>query len=241
MPNVNRTRGALATVALGALATVAACGGGGSSTAPQKSVTKAQAQAIATRINLSTADLPGYTSSPNTESAKDKAGDAQLSKCSGTTPDSAAFSDTNSPNFDKGQTQVSSEVEVEPSASAVQHDLAAIKTSHAQQCVSEQLKPVLTAIAGVSGLTIHRVSISEPTSGTSGSFGLAAQIGLTAGGAHHELTQTELGFGRGNVEFTLSIQTVGSSAPQSLVTTLRALLIKRADANVPAGGLKPAQ
>jgi hypothetical protein len=237
LPTINASRGVLATVALGSLLALAACGGG-SSGGTQKSVTKAQAQTLANQVNLSTADLAGYTSSSSAESATDKASDATLAKCTGTTPDSEAFLDAKSPDFQKSQTEVSSEFEVLPSTSDVQHDLKVIQSSHAQQCVANELKPVLSAISGVSNLKIHMAPLSEPSTGTSGSFGLAAQISLTAGGAQHTLTQTEVGFGRGNVQFSLSVQTVGNP-PAGLVSKLLSTLVKRADANVPDGGLKP--
>jgi hypothetical protein len=234
---INKSRcGVLTTVALGSLLTIAACGG--SSGGKQTPVTKAQAQAIANKINLTTTDLPGYTSSPNTETAKDKANDATLSKCTGTTPDTSAFLNAESPDFDKGSTEVSSQVEVLPSASDVKHDLKVIQTSHAQQCVANELTPILKAISGVSNLKIHMAPISEPSTGTSGAFGLAAQISLTAGGAQHNLTQTLVGFGRGNVQFALSVQTVGNP-PAGMVSKLLKTLVTRADANVPDGGLKP--
>jgi hypothetical protein len=234
---INKPRGVLAIVALGSLVTLAACGGG-SSGGKQTPVTKAQAQAIANKVNLSTTDLPGYTSTANTETAKDKANDATLSKCTGTTPDTSAFLNAESPDFDKGSTDVSSQVEVLPSASDVQHDLKVIKTSHAQQCIANELTPVLKAISGVSNLKIHMTPISEPSTGTSGAFGLAAQISLTAGGAPHNLTQTLVGFGRGNVQFALSVQTVGNP-PAGMLSKLLNTLVTRADANVPDGGLKP--
>jgi hypothetical protein len=227
---------ALAVIGVAALLAVSACSGGSSGPKP-KTVTKAAGQAIAAKINLSSADLAGYTGSAANESAEEKAQDATLDKCTGVTPESKSPLDVKSDNFDKGSTEVSSEVQLQATSKLVQHDLAAINTSHARQCIATQLKPILKAISGVTAVTITMAPLTEPTSGTDGSFGLHALINVTAGGKQQKLSETEIGFARGNAEFTLTFENAGASAPQSQLATLRGTLIRRADANMPAGGL----
>jgi hypothetical protein len=230
-----------AVALLSASFALAGCSGGssgGTTTTPAPVVmSRAQANSIAARVNLAAANLPGYTSAPDTLSAKDKAQNAALSKCIGTTPPSEALIDAYSRNFAKGPVLISSEFEVVSTTKDVQHDLVAIKQAKARRCISEQLNQEL-APHGLTHIVTSFTTIPVSKAGTNGVFGLNATIRFTEAGTRRQLIESQIGLARANVELSLDI-TNGSTTPipAALITKLRNALVQRLDQKVPAAGL----
>jgi hypothetical protein len=221
-----------------------ACGGSSNgsispTTSPKAAapLTKMQATAVADRVNLAAADLPGYVVKRNVPTAKDKAADAASTTCIGGTPDSEAFIDANSSFFSHSGLQVSSEFEVEPSAEDVQHDLVVVRRARARQCIEASVRQELSGLGATAPtITFHPIAVSS--AGTSGSFGLTVSASFTHSGQTARISETEVGLARGNVELSLDVADLTSShVPAALITRLRGVLVARADQNVPAQGL----
>src|SRR5580692_3028620 len=99
----------MAGVALGAIALTTACCG--SSSPKTTSINPAADRATAKAINLKASDLPGWKQSPDTTSSSDDATSSRLAACAGAqNPSKVDVVDVSSPNFDQGQTEVSSDV-----------------------------------------------------------------------------------------------------------------------------------
>jgi hypothetical protein len=187
---------AMSTVIASALA-VTGCGGSSSSPTVQPTegsaaatpsgshapATRADARAAAAKVNLTAADMTGYTAKAHHESAKDKASSRQLDRCVGDTNGLRhELADVNSEDFSRGQglasQEVSSDVTVEDSTAIVSHDLALINSPKALPCVKRFLLKAFTASAAQ--LTIKSVALTRiPTpapEGASAAFGVRIKV-----------------------------------------------------------------
>ncbi len=232
-----RRYAAAGSVLLSALA-LAACGSSSSSTTP---LSVPQATTVANQINLTSADVPGYTASPNPVTAADTQNDEQLATCSGGVPPSKDIVQLNSPTFSSGsgltQVQVSSQVAVLPSAADVQKDLKALTSATGHACLSTQLSKVLSQTTSSAGVTIGGTTITTlpiSTANTDGGFGVRITVSATAQGVHIPFFIDVDGIAKGPAEIELTALGLTKPFPADEETRLLALLISRADAHVPS-------
>ena len=107
-------------------------------------LTVAAARAEAARINLVSRDLPGWTQSPNVDTSSDDAMNNQLAVCSGAQdPPKIDVVDINSPYFDQGKAEVTSDVTVVRDRSDALQDLAGLKGKKLLPCLQQILIPYL--------------------------------------------------------------------------------------------------
>ena len=197
-------------------------------------VTKAQARAIAAKINFTAADFPGYHVTPYKPTASDRAENARLQKCIGGAPD---LVDVSAAEFDNPTTGdgYSSETSFVASPAAVKKDASRIVSTHAQQCIKQEFAVGVNQEGG-SKTKVSLSPINEPSvSGLNAVFGYRLAITTTIGGHRLTLHGYLLGFGRGNAEVSFTEfgpGTVSESSTNSLVATLA----DRAKHEVPASG-----
>ena len=166
---------------------LAACGGTKFKADPAADLALAKASV------LTSADLPGYTSTPYTDS-DDIPANVKSAFATCMQAPSTIFDDTpgeqrfNSPNFDKGQSEVQNTVNVEPTQSVADTDWNELAKSQTAQCLQQLFEAALK-------------------SGGSGSAG-ATYSGTT-------VTRFDVGIGNRSVGFTVSINISanGNSAP----------------------------
>lgn len=214
---------------------LAACGSSSSS-----SLTPSQATTLANQINLTSADVPGYSSSPNAESAADKQSGAQLAACAGGVPPSKNIADVNSPNFSAGsgltQMQTSSNVVVLPSSALVQQNLKALTSAKGHACLNTFVSNELSksTSAGVTFNSGTITSLPTSTAGTDGGFGIRFIISAAAQGVHIPFYLDVLGFAKNSTEVELEALGISKPFPAAEESHLYSLLVSRADAHVPA-------
>lgn len=220
-----------AIVLLGATALLAGCGGSsGSSSGGGPSAAKATAAANA--INLTAADLPGYTSTPNP--TRSNALDQQLSACAGTSAPSTDIVNINSPSFARGsglqQQTVASNVSVKPTDAIVRSDLAALRSSKAQDCLRKLIPGALSssANAGVHFGAVQVTPVPVSVGGADGGFGYRIVVTATAAGQPFSVIVDEFGASAGREEISLNDFAIAKPVAPALEQRLFALLATRA-------------
>src|SRR4029077_17561625 len=160
--------------------------GSGSSTP-----TRAQALAFAHAVNLTAADVPGFTPSPkqHNETPAERHLEQELHACigsqgregsqggQGAQSTQGALAEASSPNYELRRgildLTVSSEVSVAHSAAAAAATLAASRNARVRGCMTRYLTQLLKS-QHYSGATVTGVSIASgtpPAPGTTGGFG----------------------------------------------------------------------
>ncbi len=149
--------------------------------APDSTADKAKADAI----NLTAADLPGYTSTPADKTSSAET-DKELYTCAGLSdPATSTTADESSPDFSKGEfTQVSSEAQFAKTAAQAKKDLDAIKAPSFSACLKQAFDKAMTKQASGAGGTIGASTVeSQPgPSGTDGSAAFRMTVPITAVG-----------------------------------------------------------
>jgi hypothetical protein len=228
---------------------LAACGGssGSSSSASSSATTTAAvpplsaaaATKLAAAINLTAADLPGYTSAPNPISASDKVSATQLAACAGEVAPATEIVDANSVQLSAGsgltQTQASSNVTVLPTAAAVQQNLSALTSARGKACLIKYINAELakSATSGVVFSSGRLTTIPVATAGTDGGFGARVTVNATASGLHIPFYLDVIGTAKGPVETELETLGIGKPFPAADETRLATLLSGRLTANAP--------
>jgi hypothetical protein len=222
------------------LAVVVLATGGGIALASRRTVTHGEAQAVATAINLRHGDLPSLKKESNSVSALDKRLTAQLIACVGDAPLSEAFATVSSPDFvgpAPSSVTVSSQTEIFPSASVVNHDLAAGRRPQALTCLARYAESALLPLLpkGVT-VTTHGAWLPTSVSGTDGASGVRITVVLhEKQGAATENVPVyidDIGFAYGQAEVSLSVGSTSSVPSSSLEHRLEALLVARAQASI---------
>ena len=170
---------------------------------------RAQALAFARAVNLRAGDLPGFKAGAVSKTtASERKMSAQLASCSGGVNPSRALIERDSPDLTAAsgivQADVSSEVEVLPSAALVAKDLAAVKSARGKACLERALNKEFAAMK-VKGVKFGRVTVTTtqlPAVGASGSFALRFTISATIRGAKIPYYADFLGFTLGPAEVT---------------------------------------
>lgn len=197
-------------------------------------MTKAQARAVATHINVRQSDFPGYTAHPYESSKDAKAIARKTAQCIGSAP---VFAKVTSASYDNGNgAAFNSETEFVASRAAAKRDMARSTSAKARRC-SEQALEDAAKQAGASTADVTLTPVSEAAvRGLDAISGVKITLTITAFGFHATLHGWAIGFSRGNAEVTLS--EVGTpDLPESSLRPALAHLIARAKHQVPAKGL----
>ena len=240
--------------ALGAGALLAGCGGSSHTTSASSAkstttssatssssapLTKAQAIALATALNLQPADVAGFRATPASphESAQEKALTRQLEACAGAVGERFRLAEVRSYEFKRAVNglpqEVSSTVSVEQAPANAEQDLNAIRSARGQRCV---VKFVNAALKGkkLSGARVGAASIKEgtpPAPGANGAFGIQLDLPISVQGVTVHAYFDLLGFIRGPVEVTLQSVGVNEPFPASTQEHLFSVLVQRADSH----------
>lgn len=197
---------AAATLAL------AACGGSGDNQ-PEATATTAAAttttavdavadKAKARTLVLAPSDLPsGWKATPHQDDPSDQALDDELAACVGRPSQSTyATASANSPDFSKGDAEVSSEVQIVKTAADFDADVAATRSSKFMSC----LKRLGTKVLQQTGATVRSVSVAPLPVASHGEFsaGFRATIRLEAQGQTVTLYSDDILLGKDRIELT---------------------------------------
>ena len=238
---LRRWRGAARRAGVGvALAVVVLATGGGIALASHRTVTRGEAHGVATAINLRHADLPSLKEESNPVSAQDRRLTAQLHACVGEAPPSEAFAAVSSPSFvgpAPSSVTMRSQTQIFPSASVVDHDLAAGRRPRALTCLAGYAESASRqAVPKDVTVTTHAAWLPTEVSGTDGVSGVRVTVVL------HETqgTTTEnlpvyidaIGFAYGQAEVSLSVTSTSTVPSTSLESRLEALLVARAKVSI---------
>jgi hypothetical protein len=206
--------------------------GSSTSSTPAGTTGSAIDTTVANRINLTAADLPGWTSGPAQDTTDATAGEEQqLEACAGAPdPSTSVEADVPSADFSDTTNDVSSDVTVMKTVSLAQRDLAALIGPKALGCFRSLLPEVARASAPAgSQLNIVSFNALPVTPYGDGSFGYRAVLNLTTSGASVTATIDEIGFLKGRLEVSGVFTGVGTPFPSGTESRLMAALAGRAD------------
>ncbi len=210
--------------------------------APAGSITHAQAVArarvFARRVNLTAADVPGFTAAPpdhHPESPAERQLAGRLLSCAaGAGSARGGLPEVSSPQFTRrGRViyeSVSSSVSFASSAAGAAHELTVMRSARAKQCLAEYFRLLLTG-KDLGGAVIGRVSVqrgSPPAPGTSGGYGWRVTALLQTHGLSVPFYLDVLGFVYGASEVTLQSSGIILPFPAAAQEELFKLLLRRA-------------
>jgi len=182
-------------VVLVSLLALAACGGS------TKKVDPAADLALAKSAVLTAADVSGYTGSPHTSSddipAADKKDFATCMKVPTTVFDDTPGSQkANSPDFAKGENQVSDSIEIDPKKSDVDQGWSEISKQEAAGCLQKLFQSLITSGANsAQGVTFGPASVARFDVGVgSRSVGYALKFSASATGGKSAVFYADLVF-----------------------------------------------
>jgi hypothetical protein len=214
------------------------------SAATSTNPTPAAARAEAAKINLAGPNLPGWKQSPNVTSSSDAAMGDRLASCVGTHPPASDdIVDVNSPYFDQGNAEVTSNVVVVRSHSDGVQDLAAMKSGKLLPCIRKVSIPYLKSEVGA-GVTLSGVTINEvhPNWLPPSSFGYRISVVLSEKASSgttvkEELVSDSYGFlvGQAEVELDATESSASGSAKPSPSLEQRLVLLLDSRTNKFAG------
>ncbi|HEX4483551.1 MAG TPA: hypothetical protein VH081_07165 [Solirubrobacteraceae bacterium] len=213
----------------------------GAGTRSGEAPTRARALAFARAVNLTQADLPGFTATEkhDSSSAKERRLERQMLSCTGLSGGGSSQSilEQSSKDFRlKHQIidlSVSSEVSVAASAADAARGLKALRSAHIRSCFSSYLTHVLQG-EHVAGATPGRVTIQSgtpPAPGTSGSFGWRVTATFIVHSIKLPIYLDFLGFVEGPSEVTLLSSGLLQPFPAQAQQHLYTLLLARAKAH----------
>lgn len=204
--------------------------------AEAKTTTKAAATAFAKKVNLTAADLPGFTGKPTKTTASDRRTSEMLAKCSGGVDPRRDIVDVPSLDFSlagTGEEEVSSDVSVLPSAQLVTADLKSVKSARGRKCLTQGTERLLTAMKapGVKYGTITLTTLKRTVPGSDGSFAYRFRVNATAGGVKVPFFVDSFGFASGPAEVGLTTLGIGQPFPATDEQRLLTLLAGRTSFN----------
>ncbi len=222
---------------------LASCGSGAhvaAHTSPAFKAPAAQrALAFARAVNLTSADVPGFTASAKHQhdSPREKALERQMLRCAGVAGPAKAVFAEGSKDFELKHAildfSVSSEVSVQPGTTQADKGLSAIRGARARGCFSRYLEQSFSA-QRIKGATLGPVSIQSgtpPAPGTSGSFGWRVTATFVLRGASIPIYLDFLGFTVGPSEVTLLSTGLLRPFPAAVQQQLFTTLLSRAKAH----------
>jgi hypothetical protein len=198
------------------------------------SLVKARASALAQAINLTSADLPGYSASPQKENTS-KGESEELARCTGAPNPRLALAEVSSENFKRtgpegfeNKEELSSTVTVMPSAALAAKSLAALRNK-GEACLEKLLnkKYAERSSEKVSYGQVGIVQIPPEDFSVSGGFGFNITMDVTAThGPFFVLYVDVLAFVEGPLEVMLSATSTNrpttSATEQHLLSVLSA-------------------
>jgi hypothetical protein len=229
----------------GAASTAGATSTHGARTPHSRSPTHARALAFAHTVNLTAADVPGFTPShkQNGESPAERRLQQQLRNCGGATGARAlqhsrgTLAEASSPSFELRRgvlaLTVSSEVSVAHTSAEAAATLAAIRSPRLRACFSRYLSSLLKS-QHYPGATVIGVSIASgkpPAPGTTGGFGWRVTATLGVQGIHVSFYFDILGFVDGPAQVTLDSSGTVRPFPAKAQEQLYSELLARARAH----------
>jgi hypothetical protein len=201
--------------------------------------TKARALAVARAVNLSGADLPGFTGSPSHPSAAQQRFGARVARCAGGTGPGAALANVDSADFAKtspggiAEQDASSNVTVVRTPSLAAQDLRAVRGARGRSClvasVNQLLRAMRTATVSFGPVSVAAADLRAPGSG--GSFGLRFRSTAVASGVRLPFYIDTLGFRLGRAEIGLTTLGILTRFPAAEEQRLFSRLLARAKAN----------
>lgn len=200
--------------------------------------TASQAVAFARAVNLTAADVPGFTASSadEAETAQEQRLQRRLRACVGPAGFAAGLAAERSPPFklnrDILELGVSSEVTVARSLALAAGELAAIRGGHIRACFSRYLTLLLES-HDYRGVQLSPVSIASgtpPAPGATGSFGWRITAAFTVDRLRLSLYVDILGFVLGPARVTLVSSGAVRPFPAEIQQRLYSLLLARASA-----------
>jgi hypothetical protein len=200
-----------------------------------RTITRAEAVAVATAISIRHSDLPTLKQQGNPTTPANDTSSAQLTACAGGVPASKAFANTQSPSFVTANDAltINSDTEILPSVALVATDFAAFERPLALTCLhsllSKELRGEFPKRDKVKTTVARFPSV---ISGVGESFGLrfVIVVALKQGGKTVSVAIYDdvVGFAYGQAEVTLNVQTTLTPPSKSLERSLGAALLKRA-------------
>jgi hypothetical protein len=205
------------------------------------SLVKAQATALAQAINLTSADLPGYSASPQKES-NSKGESEELARCTGAPNPRLALAEVSSENFKRtgpegfeNKEELSSTVTVMPSAALAAKSLAALR-NQGEACLEKLLnkKYAERSSEKVSYGQVGIVQIPPEDFSVSGGFGFNITMDVTAThGPFFVLYVDVLAFVEGPLEVMLSATSTNRPTTSATEQHLLSVLAARARTHHP--------
>ncbi len=208
--------------------------------ASHRTISRSQAQSVATAIALRPSDLPSLRQQSNPITAQDRRLNAQLTACMGGVPDSQALADGQSPSFASSgnlPVTINSDTEILPSTALVAKDLASITGSRGLPCLQTQLASQLRAsLSTGETLSVHGARVPSVVSGSDGTFAIrfSVVIHATSGGSTVSvpLYADSIGFAYGQAEVSFTVVETGAKPSAALERRLAGLLVARARAAI---------
>jgi hypothetical protein len=205
------------------------------------SLTKSQALAFAREVNLTAADVPGFTVSAAREKKlpRERHAEREMLRCTGSGGPAGGFPRASSKDFefkhDVVDLSVSSEVGVAPTAAVAGEELAAIRGARIRGCFSRYLDELFVG-EQFGGAAVKPVKIeagTPPAPGTTGSFGWRVTATLTLHRLNISFYMDMLGFVYGPARVTLFSSGALVPFPAQIQQRLFSLLLARAHAYRP--------
>jgi hypothetical protein len=207
-----------------------------------RSRTQARALAFAHAVNLTAADVPGFTPShkPRGESAAERRLQQQFRGCGAAAGASAAphsggaLAEASSPDFELKRSivalSVSSEVTVEHTSAQAAATLAAIRSPRVRACFSRYLSALLKSqhYPGASVVGVSIASGTPPAAGTTGGFAWRVTATLAIRTVHISFYLDILGFVTGTAQVTLTSSGTVRPFPAKAQEELYSELLTRA-------------
>jgi hypothetical protein len=204
--------------------------------AAPRTVSSAQATAVANAIAIVRADLPAYSAKSNPITKQELAYDSQLTSCVHGIPVAQALANTQSANFaaPSGKSvTINSGTEILPSAALVSRDYAAITGRRGLPCLLAQVRDELVGTPPKGEkVTDYAYVRHSPVVGVASSF--ADRFVVTVSQTKGTTTLIVpiyvdlIGFAYGQAEVSLTEMAVGSSPPAAQERRLVGLLVTRA-------------
>lgn len=203
-------------------------------------VTGARALAAARAINLTAADLPGFTVSTRkeTKTAQEKIHERELVRCLGPQASGAQLAEASSRQFELSrgilQLGVSSEVTIAPTPALAAAKLAQVRSPRVRGCFARYFERLLKGqrYAGAAIGPVSLASGTPPASGTTGGFGWRVTATLDVRGVMVSFYLDILGFVYGPATVTLFSTGALEPFPAAAQQHLFGLLLQRAKANI---------
>lgn len=232
-----RRRRSRSRAALGGLAVAVALGLLATAALGARTVTRAQALAVANAISLRHSDLPSLTQSSDPVTPQQLQVENKAIACAGAVPLSKAFANTQSPIFQSSGTApvaINSGTEILPSTALVAKDFAATERPQALRCVLAEVETGLKVGLPTTDKLTKATAVKLPAIVTGMTDSLAIRCTIDVRVTQSGTTVTvpvyadDIGFSDGQAEVSLVLNSSGAAPSSSLERRLAAVLVARA-------------